>query len=82
MVNELLYFSPTLSEKIAHSTVYHHPSHLSVDIQLGWLIKFREDSSYMFCNPQSFNRYLPPQPFDWGLSLVIQHLFIRVCHDL
>ncbi len=32
---------PTLSEEIAHSTVYHHLSHLSVDIQLGGLIKFR-----------------------------------------
>ncbi len=33
----------TLSEEIAHSTVYHHLSQLSVDIQLSGLIKFRED---------------------------------------
>ena len=32
-------------KKIAHFTVHHHLSHLSVDIQSGGLIKFREDSS-------------------------------------
>ena len=35
--------SPTLSEEIAHPTVYHHFSQLSVDIQLSRLIKCRED---------------------------------------
>ena len=35
--------SLSLKKKIAHSTVYHHPSHLSVDVQLSGLIKFRED---------------------------------------
>ncbi len=35
--------SCTLSEEIAHSTVYHHLGQLSVDIQLSGLIKFRED---------------------------------------
>ena len=34
----------TLSEKIAHSTVFHHLSHLSVDIQWSGLIKYRENS--------------------------------------
>ena len=34
----------TLSEEIAHPTVYHHLSQLSVNIQLNGLIKFREDS--------------------------------------
>ncbi len=32
------------SEKIAHPTVYHHLSQLSVDIQLNGLIKSRENS--------------------------------------
>ena len=36
-------FRPTLSEEIAHSTIYHHLSQLSVVIQLSGLIKFRED---------------------------------------
>ena len=36
--------SSTLSEKIAHSTVFHHLSHLSVDIQQSVLIKFKENS--------------------------------------
>ena len=31
--NRRLYSLTTLSEKIAHSTVFHHLSHLSVDIQ-------------------------------------------------
>ncbi len=30
-------------KKIAHSTVYHHPS-ISLDVQFSGLIKFREDS--------------------------------------
>ncbi len=34
----------TLSEKIAHPTVYHHLSQLSVDIQLNGLVKCKEDS--------------------------------------
>ncbi len=34
---------PTLSEEIAHSTVYYRLSQLCVDIQLSGLIKFRED---------------------------------------
>ncbi len=34
----------TLSEKIAHSTVFHHLSHLSVDNQWSGLIKYRENS--------------------------------------
>ncbi len=34
----------TLSEKIAHPTVYHHLSQLSVDIQLNGMIKCKEDS--------------------------------------
>ncbi len=34
---------PTLSEEIAHPTVYDHLSQLSVDIQLSGLIKCRED---------------------------------------
>ncbi len=34
----------TLSEKIAHPTVYNHLSQLSVDIQLNGLIKCRENS--------------------------------------
>ncbi len=34
----------TLSEEIAHPTVYHHLSQLSVDIHLNGLIKCREDS--------------------------------------
>ncbi len=38
-----LWFLYTLSEKIAHPTVYHHLSQLSVDIQLNGLIKCRED---------------------------------------
>ncbi len=36
--------NPTLSEKIAHPTVYHHFSQLSVDIQLNGLVKCKEDS--------------------------------------
>ena len=35
---------PILSEEIAHPTVYHHLSQLSVDIQLSGLIKGRENS--------------------------------------
>ncbi len=31
-------------KKTAHSTAYHHPSHISVDVQLSGLIKFREYS--------------------------------------
>ncbi len=31
-------------KKIAHPTVYHHLSQLSVDIQLDWLNKCRENS--------------------------------------
>ncbi len=38
----------TLSEKIAHSAVFYHLSHLSVDIQLSGLIKFREDSGVLY----------------------------------
>ena len=34
----------TLSEEIAHSTVYHHLSQISVHIQLNGLINYREDS--------------------------------------
>ncbi len=34
----------TLSEEIAHPTVYHHLSQLSVDIQLNCLNKCRENS--------------------------------------
>ena len=34
----------TLSEKIAHSTEFHHLNQLSVDIQQSGLIKFRENS--------------------------------------
>ena len=34
----------TLSEEIAHLTVYHHLSQHSVNIQLNGLIKCREDS--------------------------------------
>ena len=37
--------NPTLREKTANSTVYHHLSHLSVDIQLSKQVEFREDSS-------------------------------------
>ncbi len=37
-------FKPTLSEEIAHSTVYHHLIQLTVNIQLHGLIKWREDS--------------------------------------
>ncbi len=33
-----------LSEETAHSTVYHHLSQLSVEIQVSGLIKFREES--------------------------------------
>ena len=36
--------TPALSEKIAHPTVYHHISQLSVDIQLNGPIKCKEDS--------------------------------------
>ncbi len=32
----------------------------------------------MFCNPQSFNKYLPVQPCDWELSLVSHFFFVRV----
>ncbi len=35
---------PALSEEIAHPTVYHHLSQLSVEIHLNELIKYREDS--------------------------------------
>ena len=35
--------APTLSGAIAHPTVYHHLSKLSVDIQLSGLIKCREN---------------------------------------
>ncbi len=34
----------TLSEKIANCAVYHLPSPLSVNIELGGLFKFREES--------------------------------------
>ena len=34
----------TLSETTPHSTVFHHLSHLSVDIQYSGLIKFKENS--------------------------------------
>ncbi len=34
----------TLSEEIAHPTVYHHLSQLSVNVQLNGLIKCMEDS--------------------------------------
>ena len=43
LINRVL-LSTTLSEKIAHPTVYHHLGQLSVDIQLNGLIKCREDS--------------------------------------
>ena len=41
---EGIQFTHALSEEIAHPTVYHHLSQLSVDIQLNGLIKCREDS--------------------------------------
>ena len=44
--NLLSVFCITLSEKIAHPTVYHHLSQLSVNIQLNGLIKCKEDSIY------------------------------------
>ncbi len=34
----------TLSEEVAHPTVYNHPSQVSVDNQLSGLAKCREDS--------------------------------------
>ena len=57
----------TLSEKIAHSTAYHHLSHLSVDIQLGGLIKFREDSGVSglgTCQKLRFSQLLNMEPLE------------------
>ncbi len=42
-ISVVIMYSRTLSEKIAHPTVYHHLSQLSVDIQLNGLIKCKED---------------------------------------
>ena len=39
------------SEEIAHPSVTHHLSQLSVDIQLSGLIKFREDPGGYPMNP-------------------------------
>ncbi len=41
------YSHHTLSEEIAHPTIYQHLSQLSVDIQLNGLIKCREDSTHL-----------------------------------
>ncbi len=41
---ETIRYYYTLSEKIAHSIVFHHLSHPSVDIQWSGLIKFKENS--------------------------------------
>ena len=38
----------TLSEETAQPTVYHHPSQVSVDMQLSGLIKCREDTGVLF----------------------------------
>ena len=54
----LFLLTTTLSEKIAHSTGYHHLSHLSVDIQLGGLIKFMEDSGALMT---TFGMYIHGQ---------------------
>ncbi len=50
--------SPTLSEKIAHPTVYHHLSHLSVDIQLSGMIKCRENPGVQMQQTQVIFRSL------------------------
>ncbi len=48
----------TLLEEIAHPTVYHHLSQLSVDMQLNGLIKCREDSGAKMQRIQVIFRYL------------------------
>ena len=46
----------SLSEEIAHSPVNHHPSQLSVDIQLNGLIKGKEDSGVQMQVAQVISR--------------------------
>ena len=72
-----MYSVHTLSEEIAHPTVYHHLSQLSADIQLNELIKCTEDSGVLLIGSKimkipSLDKEFPLQHRDRGFALATQ----------